>query len=87
MRRKGVGERLIGRVERQSIDVAQSRICEAQPGHGADRHQHHPAVRRGAVAAQLYEDRETDEFEFNWRQPFPFEEFENFKSKLKSERI
>lgn len=36
---------------------------------------------------QLYEDRETDEFEFNWRQPFPFEEFENFKSKLKSERI
>jgi hypothetical protein len=37
--------------------------------------------------AQLYEDRETDEFEFNWRQPFPFEEFEKFKSKLKSERI
>ena len=37
--------------------------------------------------AQLYEDRETDEFEFNWRQPFPFEEFENFKSKLKAARI
>jgi hypothetical protein len=29
---------------------------------------------------QLYEDRETDEFEFNWRQPFPFKEFEGFKS-------
>jgi hypothetical protein len=37
--------------------------------------------------AQLYEDRETDEFEFNWRQPFPFEEFENFKSKLHEKRI
>jgi len=34
--------------------------------------------------AQLYEDRETDEFEFNWRQPFPFEEFAQFESKLKS---
>jgi hypothetical protein len=28
--------------------------------------------------AQLYEDRETDEFQFNWRQPFPFAEYENF---------
>jgi len=28
---------------------------------------------------QLYEDRETDEFEFNWRQPFPFREYEEFK--------
>ncbi len=37
--------------------------------------------------SQLYEDRETDEFEFNWRQPFPFEEFENFKSKLSGIRI
>lgn len=34
--------------------------------------------------AQLYEDRETDEFEFNWRQPFPFEEFTNFQEKLKN---
>lgn len=30
---------------------------------------------------QLYEDRETDEFEFNWRQPFPYEEFGEFKMK------
>lgn len=29
--------------------------------------------------AQLYEDRDTDEFEFNWRQPFPFAEYEKFK--------
>ena len=28
---------------------------------------------------QLYEDRDTDEFEFNWRQPFPYKEFEAFK--------
>lgn len=28
---------------------------------------------------QLYEDRDTDEFEFNWRQPFPYREFEDFK--------
>ncbi len=34
--------------------------------------------------AQLYEDRNTDEFEFNWRQPFPFEDFANFESRLKN---
>jgi hypothetical protein len=33
---------------------------------------------------QLYEDRNTDEFEFNWRQPFPFEEFRNFEEKMRS---
>jgi hypothetical protein len=31
---------------------------------------------------QLYEDRETDEFEFNWRQPFPYKEFEEFKAAI-----
>jgi hypothetical protein len=31
---------------------------------------------------QLYEDRETDEFEFNWRQPFPYREYESFKQRL-----
>ena len=31
---------------------------------------------------RLYEDRETDEFEFNWRQPFPYREYAEFKSKL-----
>ena len=29
---------------------------------------------------QLYEDRDTDEFEFNWRQPFPHAEYEEFKN-------
>lgn len=31
---------------------------------------------------QLYEDRHTDEFEFNWRQPFPIREFEHFRQLL-----
>ena len=31
---------------------------------------------------QLYADRETDEFEFNWRQPFPFAAFAAFKEKV-----
>lgn len=34
--------------------------------------------------AQLYEDRDTDEFEFNWRQPFPFKEFTDFENNLKN---
>ncbi len=33
--------------------------------------------------AQLYEDRSTDEFEFNWRQPFPFEDYAKFENKIK----
>ena len=32
-----------------------------------------------ATFEQLYADRETDEFEFNWRQPFPLAEYEEFK--------
>jgi hypothetical protein len=36
-----------------------------------------------ATFAQLYADRETDEFESNWRQPFPFEDFAEFENKLK----
>jgi hypothetical protein len=36
--------------------------------------------------AQLHQDRHTDEFEFNWRQPFPSVEFENFESKIKKLR-
>ncbi len=33
---------------------------------------------------QLYEDRNTDEFESNWHQPFPMAEFETFEKKVKS---
>jgi len=36
---------------------------------------------------QLYNDRETDEFEQNWRQAFPFEEFEKFKKKIEQESL
>lgn len=35
-----------------------------------------------ATLDQLYEDRDTDEFEFNWRHPFPTEEYQNFKVKI-----
>ncbi len=31
---------------------------------------------------QLYADRDTDEFEFNWRQPFPFREYEEFRKRM-----
>ena len=31
---------------------------------------------------QLHADRETDEFEINWRQPFPFAEYEEFRSRI-----
>jgi hypothetical protein len=37
-----------------------------------------------ATFNQLYEDRNTDEFEFNWRQPFPYREFENFTMRFGS---
>lgn len=36
----------------------------------------------GVTFDQLYEDRDTDEFEFNWRQPFPYKEFEEFKKRI-----
>ena len=35
-----------------------------------------------ATFEQLYADRETDEFEFNWRQPFPLADFDRFETKL-----
>ncbi|MGI8554859.1 MAG: hypothetical protein ACR2LT_00665 [Pyrinomonadaceae bacterium] len=35
---------------------------------------------------QLYEDRNTDEFEFNWRQPFPFREYEEFKKRCQTDK-
>lgn len=31
---------------------------------------------------QLYADRDTDEFEFNWHQPFPHTEYERFKAAI-----
>ncbi|MBK9153309.1 MAG: hypothetical protein IPM25_03690 [Chloracidobacterium sp.] len=40
----------------------------------------------GETFDQLYEDRDTDEFEFNWRQPFPYKEYEDFRSSVTSVR-
>ena len=31
---------------------------------------------------QLYADRDTDEFEFNWRQPFPLDEYRRFEARI-----
>lgn len=61
-------------------DVAERELVFAHSGNVSD-----------ALAAfaetfdQLYEDRDTDEFEFNWRQPFPYKEFEQFKTKIERE--
>ena len=35
----------------------------------------------GETFKQLYEDRDTDEFEFNWRQPFPHEAYREFRAR------
>jgi hypothetical protein len=35
----------------------------------------------GDTFDQLYADRDTDEFEFNWRQPFPYGEYEEFRKR------
>ena len=65
---------------------------EQSSGEGEIVFSHHGLVRDFCESfyktfAQLYEDRDTDEFEFNWRQPFPLEECEKFESVLKSARI
>lgn len=33
---------------------------------------------------QLYADRDTDEFEFHWRQPFPFADYAKFEETIKN---
>ena len=39
----------------------------------------------GETFDRLYEDRDTDEFEFNWRQPFPHREYKDFRSTIERE--
>jgi len=41
----------------------------------------------GVTFEQLYADRDTDEFEFHWRQAFPFREFEEFKKRSSATAI
>lgn len=36
----------------------------------------------GETFDQLYADRDTDEFEFNWRQAFPYREYEQFRKRM-----
>jgi len=36
----------------------------------------------GETFDQLYADRDTDEFEFNWRQAFPYREYEEFRKRM-----
>ncbi|MFN3419164.1 MAG: hypothetical protein ACK42A_07485 [Pyrinomonadaceae bacterium] len=53
----------------------------------------HRGLVREVVAAfaetldRLYEDRETDEFEFNWRRPFPIKEYLEFKRLMRDAGI
>ena len=37
-----------------------------------------------ATFEQLYADRDTDDFEFNWRQPFPYKEYQELSARLSS---
>lgn len=37
-----------------------------------------------ATFTQLYKDKDTDEFAFNWRKPFPHKEFDDFQKALKN---
>lgn len=61
-------------------DAAERELVFTHTGSAVD------VVRAFAVTfEQLYEDRYTDEFEFNWRQPFPYEEFEEFKKSLNAD--
>ena len=50
---------------------------------------HHGSLRQfcrsfDETFTQLYEDRETDEFEANWKQPFPFADFEKLHKLVSS---
>ncbi len=40
-----------------------------------------------ATFKQLYAEREIDEFEENWRQPFPSKEYQEFQNRIKSSNI
>jgi hypothetical protein len=78
--------------ERLLLEIYQYATDEREPGTRELVFVHDGTV--GVVTAafaatfdQLYADRDTDEFEFNWRQPFPFAEFEEFSSKVRSSRF
>ena len=60
----------------EARDAAERELVYSYTGHFTD------VISAFAVTFdQLYADRDTDEFEFNWRQPFPYREYEEFKSR------
>ncbi len=70
-----------------TIEVYQYPTEERQPGERELVYSHTAPVAEVCRAFvetfdQLYQDRETDEFEFNWRQPFPMAEFADFKVRM-----
>jgi hypothetical protein len=72
-----------------TIEVYQYPTEERQPGERELVYSHTAPVAEvcaafGETFDQLYDDRETDEFEFNWRQPFPHREYEEFRKTVTS---
>lgn len=73
------------------FQVVQFPSIEDKNGEGEIVFSHHGNLREFCQAfhetfTQLYEARETDEFESNWKQPFPFADFEKFESALKNHK-
>jgi hypothetical protein len=71
-----------GRVE---LEIRQYPTDEREPSLGELKFAYTGEIREvcrafAATFEQLYRDRDTDEFEFNWRQPFPLAEFEQFEA-------
>ncbi len=81
--------RFLKRGENLSLEIYQYPTETREKGEKVFAHTGNVTDICGAFAEtfqQLYADRNTDDFEFNWRQPFPFEDFEQFKSKLEAMR-
>lgn len=73
-----VGERLLIEIHQypsEDRDTAERELVYSHAGTVAE-----VVSAFAATFDQLYADRDTDEFEFNWRQPFPYNEYEEFKS-------
>jgi len=72
--------------EKLTVEIYQYPTDDREPGSRRLVFSHEGTV--GVICAafaetfdQLYADRETDEFEFNWREAFPYREYEEFKTR------
>ena len=74
------GERLTLEIYQYPTDERDSREKELVFSHTGELRNICSAF--AATFEHLYEDRDTDEFEFNWRQPFPVGEYEKFRGKM-----